>query len=110
MAAVFAIQIVDGSSLGGMLTLGCGVMAMIARMQMGPILYLVLVAGNLLSLHNGLGPRNPFRPLWLDVSDVVTCIGVVAFVSAHYRLQGVWIHHLAPIRGGVHTWRSEVSV
>jgi hypothetical protein len=96
LAVVFLIQFLEGSPLGGMFAFACGVLAMLGKLQMGPIFYLILIAGAQLSQHNqGIGPRNVFRPAFLEISDVVTCLGVVAFVAAHYRLQGIWFHHLA---------------
>ena len=96
LGAVFLVQLVEGSPLGGLLAFGCGVLAMVGKLQMGPIFYIVLVAGNLLANFNqGIDRRNFFRPAWLDVSDVIACIGVLGFVACHYRLQGVWFHQLA---------------
>ena len=95
LVMVFMIQLFEGSPLG-VLVFACGLVVMIGKLQLGPIYYLVVLAGIQVAKYNqGVRPNNLFRPIFFGFNDVILCLCVVAFVASHYRLQGIWLHHLA---------------
>jgi hypothetical protein len=91
LAAIFLIQLEQAAGLGSFLVLLAGLLGIIARLPSAPLLFLlVLVAQQILwrvshpGFHRGVAP-----PAALEVTDVVLCGGVLAYVLAHYRLQGL---------------------
>ena len=91
LAVIFTTQLEQGAGLGSLLVLLAGVLGVTARLHAAPLLFLlVLVAQQILwrvshpGFHRGVAP-----PSVLQVSDVVLCGAVLAYVVAHYRLQGL---------------------
>jgi hypothetical protein len=91
LAVIFSTQLEQGAGLGSLLVLLAGLLGVTARLHAAPLLFLlVLVAQQILwrvshpGFHRGVAP-----PSVLQVSDVVLCGAVLAYVMAHYRLQGL---------------------
>ncbi|MCC6417136.1 MAG: hypothetical protein IT429_02685 [Gemmataceae bacterium] len=95
LAAMFAIEFQQGPALYTPLLLVVGLVGVLARLPLAPILVLVvLAAGHLLEQHRliGLGGGWYVRSRALRVADVGLCAAVLAYVAAHYRLQSLTRH------------------
>jgi len=98
LAAVFLAQVQQGLVLGNLLAIAWGVLGIVGRIRLAPIVFLLLVAANQViegDLFYGLRFRSIFRPRWLDLGDLLLCIGVLGYLATHYRLQGIWYRVLS---------------
>lgn len=97
LAAVFLAQVQQGILVVGFPALAVGILGIVFRRTQTPVAFLVLVAVAQLAhqfmLHRFRGTSR-FR--FLEVEDVVLCVGVLGFIAAHYRLQAIWSHVLTP--------------
>src|SRR5262245_7272557 len=68
-----------------------GLVVLLVRWRLGPLMFLVSLAGLLyvswLAQSAGWPPR---PPRWSPLADLVLCVGALAFLAGHYRLQGLW--------------------
>ena len=95
LAAIFLVETQRGVRLTTPLVLAIGLVGVLTRLRIGPILLLVtLAAGYLIEQQRftGLGWRWFERPRAFQVADVVLCGAVLVYVAAHYRLQALTRH------------------
>jgi hypothetical protein len=97
LAAVFLAQFQQGILVVGLPAIALGILGVVFRRRQTPIVFLILIAVAQLVhqfvLHRFRGTSR-FR--FLEVEDVVLCVGVLGFLAAHYRLQAIWSHVLTP--------------
>jgi hypothetical protein len=108
LAAVLLALMQQGIGPGAIPVLLGGAYAVLRRWNGGPIFFLLLIAAVLLFEPDWVTTRyrgfdaiadraqRSLRVRWLDTPDVLLCVGVLGFVSAHYRLQGIWHNVLSP--------------
>jgi hypothetical protein len=99
LAVVFFVETQRGVRLTSPLLLAVGLVGVLTRLRLGPVLLLVtLAAGYLLEQqqYGGLGWRWYTRPRAFQVPDVVLCGAVLVYVAAHYRLQAL-TRHVFPV-------------
>jgi hypothetical protein len=99
LALVLVVRLGRGIGLVDLLVIVIGLLGVVARLRLAPVLLLLLVAAG------ELVPRVMWgaRPMgWYDFGwtfrpdDVILCCGVLGYVVAHFRLQGL-VHVLLPL-------------
>ena len=109
LVVILVIQVEQQSGLSALLLLLVGLLGVAACLRSAPVLVLLVLAGQqLLSelAHAGYGRRWPAASSF-RVADVVLCGAVLAYIVAHYRLQGL-VHNVVPVdprrRAGPPRW------
>lgn len=95
LMVIFLAELQRGVHVGSLLVPLVGLLAVVSRWAMAPLLLLVILAGaEGIRAMSGLR----IRPIQqgLRVEDVLLCLGVLAYVASHYRLQGLLLHVLPP--------------
>jgi hypothetical protein len=95
LAVVFFLETQRGWRLTTPLLLAVGLAGVLARVRLGPILLLVMLAAGELfeqQRYGGLGWPRALRPQPLRVADVVRCGAALLYVAAQYRLQALTRH------------------
>jgi hypothetical protein len=89
LSVVFLAQLQQGLLLGNLLVIAFGVLGLVSRLRLGHIIFLIMIAGAQL-VHQALTGRFRFTSYRLfELEDVLLCVGVLGYVAAHYRLQGL---------------------
>ena len=97
LGVTFLADLQDGILLLSMLVLMVGLFGVLSRLRLGPILLVLVVAGE------QLGRQFAWRRLQLPqvsplqrigLNDLVLAMGVLAYVMAHYRMQGLMLNIL----------------
>ena len=95
LGVTFLADLQDGVLLLSMLVLMVGLFGVLSRLRLGPILVVLVVAGG------QLGRQFAWRRLQLPqvpplqrigLNDLVLAKGVLAYVIAHYRMQGLMLN------------------
>jgi hypothetical protein len=109
LVVILVVQIEQQAGVSAWLFLLVGLLGVAACLRSAPILVLLVLAGQqfLTELaHAGYGRRWSAASS-LRVADVVLCGAVLAYVVAHYRLQGL-VHNVVPLdprrRAGPPRW------
>jgi hypothetical protein len=96
---VLLAQLERAAGLGGLLVVLVGLLGVLRRLAAGPIFFLLALGAQQFLRHaalTGYGMRW-HTPAWSpEVSDVVLCGAVLAYVLAHYRLLGL-VRHVVPL-------------
>jgi hypothetical protein len=84
-------QLDQGAGLGSVLVVLVGLLGVLARLHSAPLLFVLVLAVQQILRHvSDSGYRRGLTQFAsLEVSDVVMCAAVLAYVVAHYRLQGL---------------------
>lgn len=90
LGAMLLVQFQQGQSLANALVVAFGVLGVISKLRVGPILVVGGVAVSQIALHAWYGRMRISRPANLQMTDVVLTLAVLAYVAAHYRLQSIW--------------------
>jgi hypothetical protein len=96
---VLLVQLERGAGLGGLLVVLVGLLGVLGRLAAGPILFLLVLGGQQFLRHAALTGHGLhwYNPGWsVEVSDVVLCGAVLAYVLAHYRLLGL-VRQVVPL-------------
>ncbi len=83
LAMIFGVQYQAGLSSYRQIDVLFGALFLVARIRLGPLLFVVLIAGVL---------DDPFLRgnEGLKLTDILLCAAVLGYVACHYRLQGIW--------------------
>ncbi|MBI3409766.1 MAG: hypothetical protein HY040_15605 [Planctomycetes bacterium] len=99
LGVIFLAQMQQGLFLGNILVLLVGILGLMSRMRIGPILLLVFFAGVQMN-HKALLTRglaaSQTENLQLQIHELALCAAVFGYVVGHYRLQSIW-HNLWPV-------------
>lgn len=91
LSAIFLAQLQQGLVLTNALVTAFGALTVVARMRQGPVLFvLFLGAAQLVSQFMMQRFRMTGELRLLEVDQVMLCMGTLAFVAGHYRLQSLW--------------------
>lgn len=89
-------QFDQGMFLGNLLVACIGLLGIISKTRVGPLLVLIGFAAAQVAFHRlrfrSIAHEDP-RPL-LDIRDLLLAIGLVTYVAANYRLQSLWLQIL----------------
>jgi len=96
LAGVLLALIDQGAGPGSLMVLLVGLLGVVARLPSAPLFFVVVLATQQIVHHKSYGglPRGPF--VVVEVSDVVLCGSVLAYVVAHYRIQGL-VRNVVPL-------------
>jgi len=98
LAAIYLLQIQRGVHLADLLIPLVGVLGVLSRWSLAPLMLLLVLAGtHALKVIPGLGvAAAPVGRGALEALDIFLAIAVLAYVGAQYRLQGLTAHILPP--------------
>jgi len=98
LAAIFLVQ-VQHSPLGMPITLLAnlfvvfiGMLGILYRVRLNPIFALFALAVPQLIEQSQVFSRDQRGARFLDVADVIVCVGVLTYLIGQYRLHGLWFH------------------
>ncbi|MCI0681753.1 MAG: hypothetical protein L0Y71_06590 [Gemmataceae bacterium] len=87
-------QFDQGMFLGNLLVACIGLLGILSKTRVGPILVLLGFAAAQIAFHRlRFGDRDDVRPL-LDLRDLLLAVGLLIYITANYRLQGLWLQIL----------------
>jgi uncharacterized protein with PQ loop repeat len=93
LGIIFLAQMQQGLFLANLLVVMVGVLGLVSRLRLGPILLLAVVGGvqtfhqtQLDRMYGGI-PSAGFN---LQIHEIMLCAAVLGYVAGHYRLQGLW--------------------
>jgi len=96
LGIIFLVQLEEGLWLPNLLCFTVGFAILFFKMRIGPLLFVIFVAGAQLALHasmNGFSGPSPDR-VSIALTDVILCAALLGYVVSHYRLQSIWYHVL----------------
>jgi len=89
-------QLDQGMLLGNMLVACIGLLGILSKTRVGPLLVVFGFAAAQIAFHRlrfGTFSHDDPRPL-LDVRDLLLAVGLVTYVAGNYRLQSLWLQIL----------------
>jgi hypothetical protein len=92
LAVMLFAQIEQGADAGSLMVILIGLVGLLARLRSAPLMLVLVLAGQQLLRHAGQSAQGWW---WgapepsLDVTEVLLCGAVLAYVVGHYRLQGL---------------------
>jgi hypothetical protein len=98
LAAIFLVQVQQSTVampitlLANLFVVFIGTLGVLYRLRLSPMFVLIALAvPHLVEQHQSNQLFNPdFRSLRFEVADVLLCIGMLTYVTGHYRLHGLW--------------------
>jgi hypothetical protein len=97
LGLVIVPRLAGGVGLLELFLVVVGLLGVLTRWRLAPVVVLGLLAVSQLTQPLLYGVRGfATRPRAPDAADLLLCCGVLAYVAAHYRLQGLLSHILPP--------------
>lgn len=99
LGVIFLAQLQQGLFITNILVLLVGILGLMSRIRIGPVLLLLFFAGAQMNhkaaVTRGLASRQT-EDFQLQIHELALCAAVFGFVVGHYRLQSIW-HSLWPV-------------
>jgi hypothetical protein len=95
LGVIFVADLQDGVLLLSLLVLMVGLFGVLSRLRLGPILVVLVVAAGQLGRQLAWGRlrlAQVFPVQRIGLNELVLAMGVLAYVMAHYRMQGLMLN------------------